>query len=420
MNNKNRILRRALLVLVMLLAAALLLAACGGDDDDDGDSDSDQSAETPVVLDDSTLNEDVEDESDEGVLPAPVVETPAPPATQQMLPTLTPYLLPDEPVFQQAQEQASVALAAEMTLSLDDLDVLEPDTVLFLDVPLECPEVDDPDAEVNYVYVQHEQFIYAYQVVQPPMIEGALAPPDPIIQRCDDVFVDEDVLVIATDSPKLQPVDAVLADLEARGIDPAAGAVVSVDEALWNDEALGCPRGAGIEEPVSAALEGYRVIFRVDAMLYEYHTDLTGEMVVYCPPPPEFASVQAFLDLLLTMQDDLDVEIIPTEEEVATYIGLEAEGTLVEMTLSGDRIGVFGFSSSEDARTAAMQIEDPDVSRIFVSGPVLIVQEENNLMIYSTLSEHAEEVRNVLDEQAREAIEQAALEDEQEEDNTDE
>ncbi len=66
------------------------------------------------------------------------------------------------------------------------------------------------------------------------------------------------------------------------------------------------------------------------------------------------------------------------------------------MTEDAYRVGLFGFESNKAARGAAQHIDDPGVSHIFVSGNVLIVEEENSPSVYSTLLGYAEEVRTPL------------------------
>jgi hypothetical protein len=390
-------LRRLLMALTVLLLAALVLAACGGDDKKDNDQNVAPDS-TPLTGDD---------------------DTPTPWPTEWPVPTATPYVPPEAPVYEAASEQAVVDLAANSDISLDELEVLPPDTVLLLDAPLDCPDL--PEAaedvaedeiveypEVYYVYVQHQRFIYAYQVLPATDPDG-----QPVVQKCNDEFVDEDVLYIPETEVTSDPVEAVRADLEARAIDPEAGEF-SISEMTWTDEALGCPEDAGIEEPVSASIDGYLVVYTVGRARYEYHTDLTGEQMVYCAPPPGFDTAEDFIAVMVAEQEDLEVDPIPADMEdgegIARYEGLDAEGAVVEFTLQGIRVGVFDFDSEEAALDAAYQIDDTVVSHIFVSGRVLLVMEENSLQVFGMLQDYATEVRNVIAEEDQQALEEAAAE----------
>lgn len=370
--------RRLLIALTVLLALTLLLAACGGDDDDEKDD-----GVTPEA---TATPEDI-------ALPD---ETPTPLPTVLPPPTTTPYLPPDEPVFEAAGQQAIVDLAAHNDVSIDELEVLEPDAELYLDRPLECPEPPD-DVDVYYVYVQHERFIYAYQVI-PPAVEGDA----PTVQRCEDQLYDDEVLYIPDAEPTADPVEAVRADLLAQDIAPemVEAAEIVITDMVWSNNALDCPEDAGIDEPVAGEIAGYLIMVTMNGVTYEYHTDETGAMIVYCAPPPGFDTVDELIARLVLEQEHMEVDPFPAEEEVAIYAGLPVEGTLVEFTLQGYRVGFFGFDTPEIALEAAHMIDDPVVSHIFVSGRVLVVMEENSLQVIGMLQDYAVEVRNVLAEEA--------------------
>jgi hypothetical protein len=66
---------------------------------------------------------------------------------------------------------------------------------------------------------------------------------------------------------------------------------------------------------------------------------------------------------------------------------------LAYMTTRAYRVGLYDFETPAAARLAAQLIDDDRVSHIFVSGYVLIVQEENSPEVYSILLQYAEEVR---------------------------
>jgi hypothetical protein len=139
-------------------------------------------------------------------------------------------------------------------------------------------------------------------------------------------------------------------------------------------------------------------MYVVSGVSYEYHTDKIGERVEYCEPPAGYESVD---DLIAALQENEDLGVVVVEGETAAYNGPQAQGVLVVMVDEAYRVGLFGFESETAARGAAQQIDDPVVSRIFVSGNVLIVQEENSPAVYSTLLKYAVEVRTpLLEEQA--------------------
>lgn len=49
---------------------------------------------------------------------------------------------------------------------------------------------------------------------------------------------------------------------------------VSQEEVTWNDSCLGCPKTG--EKCTQVLTPGYRIMLRVSAATYEYHTDLGG------------------------------------------------------------------------------------------------------------------------------------------------
>ncbi|GAB4430609.1 MAG: hypothetical protein Kow00106_25160 [Anaerolineae bacterium] len=323
--------------------------------------------------------------------PAPPTETPGmgqvvepePESEQPVAPAVTPQPVPPEALFADASGLAQVDLAAYLDVSVADITVLEPDTALLLSEPLACPDLEGENAVPYAIYLQHGRFIYPYQVYE---VSGGQ---EPIVERCDDVLVDEEVLYVPTPDARAAVLDAVRFDLEKRGVDPNAGRFGTVRAMGWTDEALGCPTGAEAT-PVPALIDGYLIVFTVGGVNYEYHTDATGDRVMLCEQVSNVDSVEALIAALET-QENLDV--VRVEDEVARYNGLNAEGVLLELTTRGYRVGVFTFGSASDARTAAALVDDLDVSRIFVSGRLLIVQEENSPQVYSALQRLAEEVR---------------------------
>jgi len=235
-----------------------------------------------------------------------------------------------------------------------------------------------------YLYAQYERFLYPYQFYTPA--GGSEA----VVEPCQDVMEDQDMLYVPTPDTRQDLVEKVQADLQARGIDARRGTFTGIVPVAWPDEALGCRVGPDDPTPVPAYIEGYRLIYMLDGTAYEYHTDSPGERVMFCAPPPGYTTVEEFIDRLRTVPN-LEAEVV--EGDPARYQGLDAEGGRGELTDDAYRIGVFGFDTPQAAREAAQRIDDADVSHIFVSGQVLIVQEENNILVYSTLLQYAEEVR---------------------------
>ena len=302
---------------------------------------------------------------------------------QAAVPPATPLSLPPEALFTDASGLAQVDLAAYLDVSVADVTVLEPDVALLLAEPLACPDLEGENVVPYVIYLQHGRFIYPYQIYE---VAGGQ---EPVVERCDDVLVDEEVLYVPTPDVRSAVLDAVRFDLEKRGVDPNAGRFSTVRAMTWTDEALGCPPQAGAT-PVPAHIDGYLIVFTAGGLSYEYHTDGTGSRAMLCEYSGSFDSIEAFI-AALEAQESLDV--VRVEGEVARYDGLNAEGIVLELTTRGYRVGVFSFGSAADARTAAALIDDPGVSRIFVSGRLLIVQEENSPQVYSVLQGLAEEVR---------------------------
>ncbi|MGQ9850265.1 MAG: hypothetical protein ACUVSU_09470 [Aggregatilineaceae bacterium] len=349
-------------VAVGLTAIALVtsvLAACGG-----------EKKETPQPTPTATqeVSQAVEAEAEGEQPPAPLP---------------TPLSLPPEALFTDASGLARVDLAAYLDVSVESITVLDPDTALLLADPLACPDLEGEDVVPYVIYLQHGRFIYPYQVYE---VAGGR---EPVVERCDDVLVDEEVLYVPTPDMRSAVLDAVRFDLEKRGVDLNAGRFSTVRAMTWTDETLGCPPQAGAT-PAPALMDGYLIVFTAGGLSYEYHTDTTGDRVLLCEPRGGVDSVEALI-AALEAQENLDV--VRVEDEVARYNGLNAEGVLLELTTRGYRVGVFSFGSATDARTAAALIDDPGVSRIFVSGRLLIVQEENSPQVYSLLQSLAEEVR---------------------------
>lgn len=322
------------------------------------------------------------------------VTAPVPPATVSSLatsqpgPTLTPYLLPPDALFQEAAGRARVALAAQLNLSVEQITVLDSDTVLLLPPLVQCPDIQQEGVTPYYVYVQFERSIYPFQFYTPP--GGG----DMVVEQCGDVFQDQDMLYVPTSEANTTVEDKVKADLQSRGIDPSSGTFL-LQAVTWPDVGLGCPVAPEQPTPAPAFIDGYRVVYTLGGVQYEYHTDKTGQQLAFCAPPAGTDSVDAFIAKLQAV-NNLDVSVITGEP--ATYQGLDAQGVRVELTSNSSRIGLFAFDTPEAARAAAQQIDDAGVSRIFVSGKVLIVQEENDPAVYNILLKYAEEVRAPIQE----------------------
>ena len=360
---------RGVRLVMALLLAVTLLAACGGDGED--------SAPPPTTTPGVSAEVVAEDAGEAGEA---VGETAGGEAGE---PVSSPPLLPPETLFVDATSLARADLAAHLEISLDEITILEPDTALLLSAPLNCPDITDEGVIPYTIYVQRGRFVYPYQVYEPS--PGA----EPVVERCDDVLVDEEVLYVPTPDVRTAVLDAVRFDLEERGVDTAGGALRTFQAITWTDEALGCPPGPGAT-PVPALIDGYLVVYAVGGLSYEYHTDATGARIVSCVRSGGYESAEAFISALEAGEN---LDVIRVQDEVATYDGLSAQGVLIELTTRGYRVGVFAFGSPDEARAAATLIDDLDVSRIFAAGKVLIVQEENSPQVYSVLLQHAEEVR---------------------------
>ena len=357
-------------VLAMMIALALILAACGGNK---------KKEEQPAPEASPSLVGELTPSPNEG----PGSVTPgvaASPASTELA-----YVPPPETVYQDAAQLALADLSTRLSVAPDRIEVLDSDSSLFLDQPLECPDLSDEIQDAYYVYLQHEQFIYPYQAYQSTDVGT-------VVQACEDVMTDQEALFVPTPDARASLLDTIRADLESRGVDTTNGEFTTVRPVTWTDTALGCR--VGPDEDVSPALiDGYLFVYVVGGVSYEYHADQSGDRLEYCAPPEGYESVDA---LIAALQADEDLEVTVVEDEPATYNGLDAQGTLIEMGDEGYRVGLFSFESNEAARGAAQRIDDLGVSHILVSGNVLVVMEENSPSVYSTLLDYAEEVRTPL------------------------
>ncbi|MBN1202528.1 MAG: hypothetical protein JXJ20_11780 [Anaerolineae bacterium] len=377
-------------IALLVLALAIFLAACG-DDDDEGDDTTQPSAAATDAETDAATDEPGETP---GELPPDMLEdTDVPPPTAEPNYTLTPALSTGSTLLEQAATIASADLAARLNIRLDQVQVLDPETALSLRDPLLCPEITEPNVTPYYVYLQFERFIYPYQ-----FYESADAV-EPVVGACDDTLVDEEVLYIPTPDARMLVIELVKNDLDGQGVDPEPGEY-EVTPMTWTDDALGCIGEPG-QEKTPVLTEGYLITYTLDGVTYEYHTDKDGARIEYCEPPVGYASTEAFI-FTLNKAEIYDVRRI--EDAVARYDGLDAEGELIELGTGGWRVGVFDFDTQEEARQAAGQIDDDRVAHIFVSGYVLIVQEDSNPEAYSILRTHADLVRSPILERQGEQV----------------
>lgn len=348
---------------------ALVLAACGGGDDEERPPSATPPPAGPTAV----------------ISPQPV--TPGP--------TATPIVQAAEPLFEEAARQATVALAERLNISIAEVKILDPDTALALSTPLDCPAVPVEGALIYYVYAQYERFIYPFQFYT------SADNPEPRVEGCGDVLVDDEVLYVPTANAMAAVLEQVKAALFARGIDIERGTFEVVRPMTWMDTALGCLYAAAAT-PAPATIEGFLVVYVLDSARYEFHTNQAGDQVILCTAPPGAESLEVLLAQLQSIED-LTVEIAP--DEAAIYAGLDRQGTLALLSDDRYRVGLFDFESSEAARAAAQQVDDDRVSHLFVTGRILVVQEENSPLVYSTLLGVAEEVRTPIIEREQAAEE---------------
>lgn len=352
-----------LILLGIVLLAAVLLAACGDEEQ--------EPTSTPLPAVTPLLTAEVVDLATD----APDVQN-------------TPSLEETSNIYQRASEIATEDLGIRLNISAAEVTVLDPETSLLLADPLLCPEITAENMTPYYLYLQYERLIYPYQFYMPTSNLDEL-----IVEACEDTLVDQEVLYVPTTAANNPALIAVQEDLRAQGIDPEPGDY-DIVEMIWNDVALGCTPAPG-EEPEADLIDGYLIRYTLDGQAYEYHTDKTGNQIELCEPPIGYASEEAFIFTL--EQEGMEVQ---RTNETAQYTGLDAEGQIILVTGDASPVGVFDFDTIDEARQAADQINDERVSHIFVSGYVLIVQEEPNPEVYGILSAYAENVRNpVLEEQ---------------------
>lgn len=107
-------------------------------------------------------------------------------------------------------------------------------------------------------------------------------PPEPRTSTTDDTATDHPTGSL---TPGLQGmVDIAVADLMARrGLTSAAEVeVVSVDEVVWRDRGLGCPR-KGMQY-AQVLTDGTRIVLVTGGLSYHYHAG-HGQEPFYCPTP---------------------------------------------------------------------------------------------------------------------------------------
>jgi hypothetical protein len=307
-------------------------------------------------------------------------------------------------LYDEAVELARSDLAARLEIDASAIEALAPDTELFVDDPQQCPDLPEEVANetqaLYFVFLQHARFIYPYQVYQ--------ADQSVIVDACADVFIDEDTLYVPTPDARQEMLARIRDDLTAQGVDVSQGQFVTIREMTWTDEALGCRLPPG-QTAAPALIEGYMIVFAAGSQTYEYHTG--GERIEFCVPPPGFDTIDALID---AWKKDENLEVTRArdpetgKELPARYEGLGQDGVLVEITDRGFRVGLFDFPTPAAAHDAAMLITDSSVSRIFQTGSVIIVQQENSGLIFSILLDYAQLVRVPLEERlaAQEAEDQ--------------
>lgn len=438
-------------VLTGLLILVLLMAACGDDDDKGGSDSAPDVTPTATLTPEPAAPDAPADSSGEGAgdvatpspddtirTPEPIAVQPTPGANSTVTPTLrpdqtfspgeesapnlelgtpedtpgedllsqqatriasgegfdteaTPSLLdplplPPEDLRALAGEFAVSDLAQRLDASPDAVEVLDPEQIVSAP-DLGCPAVDDPEVALYYVYLQYEAILYPYQYYQPSEPDT-----EPVIEACNLSPAAADVLTPPEENPVLPVLDAVRGELGARGL-PENGTFVKVSRHDWNNDALNCPLPVDVQ-PTPALISGYKVIYEANDITYEFHTDLLGEQIELCEAPIGFQTMDA---LLFHLESD---NLLPYEltEETVTYNGLDAEGVVIHlMTPTLRRIAAFNFETPTAARIAAEQIDDERVSKIYVAGYVLIVQEAFDPQVYGLLLGYAEEVRSPMD-----------------------
>ena len=296
----------------------------------------------------------------------------------------TPFVALPELQFEEAVEAARSDLESRLDVLSLEIETLPPESEAILGQPVECPALPALELDLHYVYLQYKQFVYPYQVFRPLEVGAELS-----VEACEDVLIDEDVIYIPTPDARGAITELVIADLTARSIDTSQGEFELVRSMTWTDDRLGCPIRPGQEAPSSVITEGFLMLYNANGITYEYHTDSTGEQIIYCEPPPGYTSVPEFI-AMLQLDPLTDARIV--EDEVALVEGLAGEGVMVALTDSNFRIGVFGFDSNSLARASAAQITDLAVWRAFVSDRVLIVLYDTSPPAYSLLLKYAEEV----------------------------
>ncbi len=347
-------------LLVLILVALLVLVACGGED------------EKPSAPKASPQPQQTDSE----------IVTPAPPG-----PGNTPMVLPSDATFQQAVDLAKPALAARLNISLTQITTLPADTAIWLQSQLTCSELEDPGVNIYSLYLEYEQMIYPYQYYTP---EGG----EMTLNECE-ALVSSDARFTPTPDSRYSIVDTVKQDLSQRtglALDQL-GDPTKVESWTWYDTALGC--GTSPTEATSVIIEGFLVVYDVQGTTYEYHTDSSGSRVEYCAPPQGAGSAEELIAAIASAETSLE---IVRSEDPARYEGLDQDGIRVLFGPYEWAVGFFDFPSPDAARAAAAQITDPVVSFIFVSGNVLIVQEEFASRVYSLLAQRAVEVRSPMTE----------------------
>jgi hypothetical protein len=370
-------LRRIMIGTVIMLALMGVLATCGSEDKKDNKQ---EPSATPVPAATSTPTA-TRTPAAPTFTPGPGTVYPTVKASATVEPTLTPWptatitatFTADEALLADAIAYAQTDMVARINILPDQIEVVDPELVVAED--LVCPIPAAEDITVSMLYMRYENLIYPYQYYT----NGTL-----VVEACETTLTDASILVASTPDVRVNVLQGIRADLQARGVDSEAGQY-NVVEMTWTDEALGCP---GQDVP-PAEIPGYVITYTLNNVTYEYHTDDTGSRIVVCPPPQGFETADAFIETLVQTYP----EYVSATEDTMQLRGLDVEGRVITVTDRLIPIGVFEFASPDEARQAAKYITDSQAEARFVIGSVLAVMTDESTEIYALLSAYGQAVR---------------------------
>lgn len=218
------------------------------------------------------------DPTDEMVIHQTPSLEPATPALAKTTPAIPRYppLSPDQ---RKAVDEARELLAGQLGIAVEQVELLYSEPVEWPDTSLGCPEAGRVYAPVltpgyrvilrvrNQQYELHTSQSGKHAVLCPGPVPGERIP----LRRAR---TQEEILSLAREH---------LA--EKLGAPLEAVAVVSVEEALWDDDTLGCPRPPGKypDRAYPGPIPGYRILLAVEGVQYEYHSDRLW--LIFCDPP---------------------------------------------------------------------------------------------------------------------------------------